>query len=120
MTDVLARAEEIATVLRDAGLVATTDPAKVDAGFNQDKGTAVILVECLPQYVAATLCQEWVLTWRLVALAPRDGGKIPAARLVKAVEVALEALPIGAAVPGSYPLEEGQAPYPAYIMTMED
>jgi hypothetical protein len=120
VTDVLARADELVTILKAAGLSATADPAKVDAAFKQEKGTAVVLVEPLPQFADQALCGDWKCTWRLIALAPRVGGKIPADRLVKAVEVVVDVLPVFQAVPGSYALEEGQASYPAYIMTMED
>lgn len=118
--DVIARADMLVAELVAAGLSAVSDPAKVDAAFKQAKGTAVVLVEPLPQFVNAALCGDWTTTWRLVALAPRVGGRIPAQRLVAAVEKVVDALPIAAAVPGSYALEEGQTAYPAYIMTMEE
>jgi hypothetical protein len=120
VTDVIARADELVAALKAAGLSATADPAKVDAAFKQEKGSAVVLVEPLPQFTDSTLCGEWKTTWRLIALAPRNGGRIPADRLVKAVEVVVDLLPVFQAVPGSYALEEGQTSYPAYIMTMED
>jgi hypothetical protein len=120
VTDVLARADELVQQLRDAGLSATADPAKVDAAFKQAKGTAVVLVEPLPQFTNPALCGDWLTTWRLIALAPRVGGKIPADRLIRAVDATVDVLPIAQAVPGSYALEEGQAAYPAYIMTMEE
>ena len=114
------RADELVATLTAAGLSVTADPAKVDALFKQEKGTAVVLVEPMPAFADATLCGDWKWTWRFIALAPRVGGKIPATRLVAAVEKVVDALPVFQAVPGSYALEEGQAAYPAYIMTMED
>lgn len=120
MTDVLARADALVATLVAAGVSATADPSKVDALFKQTKGTAVVLVVPLPTFVNAALCGDWTTTWQIVALAPRTGGKIPAERLVNAVEATVDVLPISQAVPGSYALEEGQTAYPAYIMTMED
>lgn len=120
MSGVEARAAELVALLAGEGLAATSDPSKVDALFKQQKGSAVVLVEPLPQFTDSTMCGEWLKTWRLVALAPRAGSKIPADRLVKAVEVVVDNLPVYQAVPGSYALEEGQTAYPAYIMTMED
>lgn len=120
MTDVLARAAALVAQLQAAGVAATSDPSKVDALFKQEKGSAVVLVEPLPQFTDSTLCGGWATTWKLVALAPRAGSKIPADRLVKAVEVVVDTLPVFQAVPASYALEEGQVAYPAYVMTMED
>lgn len=120
MTDVLARADQLVAQLKAAGLSATADPSKVDAAFKQEKGSAVVLVEPLPLFADPTLCGDWKTTWRLIALAPRNGGRIPADRLVTAVEKVVDTLPVFQAVPGSYALEEGQAAYPAYIMTMEE
>lgn len=120
MTDVLARAAALAAQLRAAGLSATDDPAKVDAAFKQAKGSAVVLVVPLPQFTNPALCGDWQTTWQIVALAPRTGGKIPAERLIQAVEATVDVLTISQAVPGSYALEEGQTAYPAYIMTMEE
>lgn len=116
----MARAAELVTVLKDGGVTATDDPAKVDAAFKQAKGTAVVLVAPLPQFTQSTLCDDWLTTWQLIALAPRVGGRIPAERLIGAVEKVVDLLPITQAVPGSYALEEGQTAYPAYIMTLEE
>lgn len=116
----MARAAELVAALKAADVTATDDPAKVDAAFKQAKGTAVVLVEPLPQFLNPALCGDWQTTWRLIALAPRVGGKIPAERLIGAVEKVVDLLPISQAVPGSYALEEGQTAYPAYIMTLEE
>lgn len=120
MTDVLGRADQLVAILEAGGLAATADPAKVDAAFKQATGTAVVLVVPLPQLTDATQCGDWLTTWQIVALAPRVGGKIPADRLVKAVEKVADVLPVFQAVPGSYALEQGQTAYPAYIMTLEE
>lgn len=122
MTDVGARALELVAVLKAAGLQATADPGKVDALMRPrgDVGAGCVLVVPLPLFTQAVTCGDWLTTWTIVAMAPRNKGQIPATRLVSMVELVVDALPVTEARPSTYALEQGQTGYPAYTMTLED
>lgn len=116
--DVIARAEELAELLRaDDGPNATTVPGEAAALLT---GKGVILVSPLPSFGSGTLENEYLLSWELVAMVSAPGNKTAAKRLTDLVQHAIMRLPIVDARPVSYALVEGQDPFPAYVMTLEE